>query len=157
VGAALHRRVVGDDDASAPVDLGEAGRDARRWSGAVVEVRGGERAQLHERRAGIGQPGDAIAREQLAPLDVAPAGLLASAGPGARQAGIELVDQCEVLVAVAHVLCSSSPVGSAPSAVTATSACPSSTRSPGASVNPATVPARGAVIESSIFIDSSTS
>ena len=64
---------------SRPRDAADAGDDARAGRVAVVEVVRGERAQLEERRAGVEQAVDALARQQLAALGVAGARLLAAA------------------------------------------------------------------------------
>ena len=66
VGAALDRGVVGDDHAAAAVHRPDAGDDAGRRRVAVVELLGGERRELEERRAGIAEQLDALAHEQLA-------------------------------------------------------------------------------------------
>ena len=79
VGAALHRRVVGDDHHLPPRDAADAGDHPRAGHLAVVEVAGGELADLEERRAGIEQPLDAIAGQQLAARDMALAMLLGAA------------------------------------------------------------------------------
>ena len=68
VGAALDRRVVGDDHAFGAADLADAGDHARARRIAVVHAVGGERAQLEERRARVEQPVDALADGQLAAL-----------------------------------------------------------------------------------------
>ncbi len=66
VRAALHGRVVRDDDALAALDHADPGHDPRRRRGTVVDVPGGERVQLEKRGAGVEQPVDALARGQLA-------------------------------------------------------------------------------------------
>ena len=66
VRAALDRRVVGDDDALLALDDADAGDDPGRRSGAVVQLPGGERVQLEQRRAGVDQPVDPLAGRQLA-------------------------------------------------------------------------------------------
>ena len=53
VGAALHGRVVRDDDALLALDDADAGHDPRRGRGAVVQIPGGERVQLEEGGAGV--------------------------------------------------------------------------------------------------------
>ena len=74
VGAALDRRVVGDDQHLAPRDAADAGDDAGRRRVVVVHVPRGERRELEKRRPWIEQPIDALAHRQLAllamPLDV---------------------------------------------------------------------------------------
>ena len=86
VGAALDGRVVGDDHELAPGDDADAGDDPRAGRVAVVELLGGQRRQLEERRAGVAEPLDAVARQQLAARDVALARPLAAAARDARQA-----------------------------------------------------------------------
>ena len=77
IGAALHRRVVADDHHLPARDAADAGDDPGAGHFALVHVAGGELADLEERRAGIEQPLDAVARQQLAARDVALAALLA--------------------------------------------------------------------------------
>ena len=55
VGAALDRRVVGDDRRPAAVDPADAGDDPAPRRVAVVELLGGERAELEERGARVAQ------------------------------------------------------------------------------------------------------
>ena len=66
VRAALHRRVVRDDHAGATLDDPDPRDDARRRRLAVVDVPGGERVQLEERRARVDEPVDPLPRGQLA-------------------------------------------------------------------------------------------
>ncbi len=67
VRAALHGRVVRDDDALAPLDDADARDDAGRRRVAVVELPRGERVQLEKRRSRVEQTVDALACRQLAP------------------------------------------------------------------------------------------
>ena len=69
IGAALHRGVVGDDDALAPGDTADAGDDAGGGHLVAVQAVGGELRQFEERRAGIDQRRDPVARQQLAARD----------------------------------------------------------------------------------------
>ena len=71
VGAALDRRVVGDDDARRPLDRPDPGDDPGARGVAVVQPGRGERAQLEERRAGVEQPVDPLPDGQLAALAMA--------------------------------------------------------------------------------------
>ena len=71
VGAALDGGVVGDDDAFAAADAADAGDHAGGGHVAVVHPVRRERRQLEERRAGVEQEVDALARQQLAARDVA--------------------------------------------------------------------------------------
>ena len=70
VRAALHRRVVGDDHAFAARDAADAGDDARRGHVAAIHAISRERRQLEDRRAGIDEGIDAVARQQLAAGEV---------------------------------------------------------------------------------------
>ena len=60
---------------------------------AVVDLPGGERVQLEERRARVDEPVDPLAREQLAARAVALDRLLAAAGRDLRGACAQLVDE----------------------------------------------------------------
>ena len=66
VGAALDRRVVGDDHALAPGHPADAGDDSRAGALVVVHAVGGQRGHLEQRAAGIEQAVDPVARQQLA-------------------------------------------------------------------------------------------
>ena len=95
VGAALHRRVVGDDHHLASRDAADAGDEAGGRRVVVVHVVRGERRQLEKRRAGIEQPVDALAHRQLAllamPLDVLGAAAVARAAQPFAQLGDQLL------------------------------------------------------------------
>src|SRR4029079_12891195 len=85
VGAALDGRVVGHDHALAAVDPADAGDDRGAGDGVDV-VRPGavhperrERAELEERAAGIEEPVDPVADQELAATGVPGAGGLAAA------------------------------------------------------------------------------
>ena len=93
VGAALDGGIVGDDDAFAAADAADPGDQARGMDVAAIETMRGERRQLEERRAGIEQQIDAVAREQLAACDVARPRLLAAALHGSVERGTEIRDQ----------------------------------------------------------------
>ena len=58
VGAALHRRVVGDDHALGAGDPADAGDDAGARHLAAVHAVRGELRELKERRADVEQPAD---------------------------------------------------------------------------------------------------
>jgi hypothetical protein len=79
IGAALHGGVVGDDHHLAARDPADAGDHAGAGRLAVIEVAGGQLADLQERRAGIQQALDALARQQLAARRVARPGALGTA------------------------------------------------------------------------------
>ena len=61
VGAALDRRVVGDDDAGRALHAADAGDDPGARGVVVVQAVGGQRAQLEERRARVEESVDALA------------------------------------------------------------------------------------------------
>ena len=71
VGAALDRRVVRDDHALPTLDDADPGDDPGARGLSLVHVPGGQRVQLEERRAGVEQPVDPLAGEQLAARAVA--------------------------------------------------------------------------------------
>ena len=77
--AALDRGVVAHDHAFAAGDAADAGDDAGRGDVAAIHVVRRELRQLEERRADIEQHADAVARQQLAALDVLVARGLAAA------------------------------------------------------------------------------
>ena len=64
--AAFDRRIVRDDHALAAFDDADAGDDAGTRRLPVIDVPGGERIQLEERRPRVDEPVDPLAREQLA-------------------------------------------------------------------------------------------
>ncbi len=98
VGAALHGRVVGDDDALAALDAPDAGDDAGARDGVGV-VRLGvhpvrrQRAQLEEGAAGVEQRVDPVAGEHLAALGVLGPRGLGAALADPRGAVTQLVDE----------------------------------------------------------------
>src|SRR5258705_2580520 len=71
VGAALHGRVVGDDQHLAARDAADAGHDARAGSLAVVHLPRGKRGQLEKRRTLVEQPIDPLAYRELPLLAMA--------------------------------------------------------------------------------------
>ena len=84
VGAALDRRVVGDDDAGRALDPADAGDDPGARRLVVVQAVRGERAQLEERRARVEEAVDPLADRQLAALAVAGDRAVVAAGAAAR-------------------------------------------------------------------------
>src|SRR5204863_5992241 len=66
VGAALDRRIIGDNHALATSDATDAGDDARRVHVAAIKAEGGEWREFEEGRAWIDQQVDAIASQHLA-------------------------------------------------------------------------------------------
>ena len=92
VGAALHRRVVGDDDALLPLDDADAGDDPGRGRARRTVPRG-ERVQLEQRGARVDQPVDPLAGGQLAARTVPLDRLLAAAAGDERRPLAQLRDQ----------------------------------------------------------------
>ena len=82
VGAALHRRVVADHHDQAAMDAADAGDDAGAVDRLAVHVVRGKRRQLEEGRARVDEPGDSLARQQLAPGEMALARPLRAAERG---------------------------------------------------------------------------
>ena len=93
VGAALHGGVVGHDHDLAAAHAADAGDEAGRGRGAVVEAVGGEGADLEEGRPGIEQALDALADQELALLAVAAHRLVAAALAHRREPGPQVRDQ----------------------------------------------------------------
>ena len=104
VGAALHRRVVGDDHARPPVHHAHARHQARRGDRIVVDLVRGEQADLQERRGLVAQRGDAVAHEHLALARVARVGLLAPALAQHLLAALEVLAERQVVRVVRPVL-----------------------------------------------------
>ena len=93
VRAALDRRVVGHDHALLTLDHADAGDDPGARGLSLVHVPGGQRVQLEERRAGIDQPVDPLAGEQLAARAVALDRALAAASGDLGGTRLQLVDE----------------------------------------------------------------
>jgi hypothetical protein len=85
-GAALHRRVVGDQHAGAALHDADAGDDAGARHLVAIEPPGGERREFEERRLRIEQEIDALAHHDLSALLVAGAHRVAAAGRDQRMA-----------------------------------------------------------------------
>ena len=68
--AALHGRIIGNDHAFPTGHAADAGDDAGGWHIPAIQAMGRELRELQERRAGIYQPSDTLARQQLAARDV---------------------------------------------------------------------------------------
>ena len=79
IGAALDRRVIGDDDAFAPHDAADPGDDAGRRHRAVIHAMGGKCRKFEKRRPRIEQHPDALARQQFAAPEMALARRLVAA------------------------------------------------------------------------------
>ena len=85
VGAAFHRRVVGDNHHVAAGDTRNAGHDAGSRRVVFVDAEPGECRQLEERRAGIDEPIDPLAHRQLSLLAMTLDVLGAAAFSGDRE------------------------------------------------------------------------
>jgi hypothetical protein len=96
VGAAFDGGVVGDDDDLAPMHADDPGDDPGRGGAAAVELLGGQRRELEEWAAGVGEAVDPLARQQLAAANVAFTGLLSPTRGGAAEAGVEVGEQLAV-------------------------------------------------------------
>ena len=70
IGAALDRRVIGDDDAFAAHDPPDAGDDPGRRHLAVIHAEGGELRQFEKRRPRVEQCAHPLARQQFAAREV---------------------------------------------------------------------------------------
>jgi hypothetical protein len=93
VGAALDGGVVGHDDAFAAGDSADAGDDPGSRAGIVVHAVRGQRGEFEERSARIEEVLDALARQQLAPVDMTLPGLLGPASGGGPNALPEFGDE----------------------------------------------------------------
>ncbi len=103
-GAALDRAVVGEHQDARAGDVaddddGGAAGDARVPI-VVVEAEPGQRRELEERRSGVEQPSDALARHQLSAPREALAGVLGLPANRVLE-GPHLAEQAQVLLAVA--------------------------------------------------------
>ena len=101
VGAALDRRVVGDDHALAALDPADPGHDARtraRAPSCVVHPGRGQRAQLEERAARVEQPVHPVAHQQLAARGVLLARRLRAALAHDGQPLAQVLDQLPHLI-----------------------------------------------------------
>ncbi len=90
VGAALDRGIVGDDQALAPADAPNAGDQTRAGRVVVVHTVRRQGAELQERRAGIEEPVNAVAHEELALVALALLVALPPALPGRGEAGAQV-------------------------------------------------------------------
>ena len=85
VGAALDRRVVGDDDAGRALDPADARDDPGAGCVVVVQAGRGEGRQLEEGRARVEQPLDPLADGELAALAMALDRTVVAAGAAVRE------------------------------------------------------------------------
>ncbi len=129
VGAALDGGVVGDHDHVPAGHRRDPGDDPGAGGIAAVELRGRQRRQLEERRAGVREPLDAVAHEQLAAALVPLARTLASPLPDRLQAILELGDQRQMALAVSATL-GAGPAGRPGARIDAHSSSSSSSPSP---------------------------
>ena len=93
VGAALDRRVVGDDQHLAAGHPADAGDQAGAGRVAVVEPGGRERRDLEERRARVEQSVEPLADRQLALLAMAGVRRGTAAGPRRIESGAQVGDE----------------------------------------------------------------
>ena len=101
VRAALHRRIVGDDEHLAARHAADAGDDARRGRVVVVHVERGERGELEKRRSAVEQAVDALADRQLALIAVALHVFRAAALPGHARPVAQFGDELLHAIAIA--------------------------------------------------------
>jgi hypothetical protein len=92
VGAALHRRVVGDDHAFLPWTRPMPAIMPAAGASLVVHAVGGELADLEEGRARVEQAVDALARQELAARRMALARLGVAAERDLGRTGAQVVD-----------------------------------------------------------------
>ena len=104
VRATFHRRVVGDDHAFAARHPADAGDHAGARAFVVVHATRGQRRDLQERTAGVEEPVDPVARQQLAATDVALAGAPGSAQGSDGQPVLQIGHQRQVLLAMRYPL-----------------------------------------------------
>jgi hypothetical protein len=100
VGAALDRRVVGDDHAFTAGHPADAGDDAGGGRLVVVHAGGREAGQFEEGRAGVHERLHAVPGQQFAPVDVSLPGPLAATKSGGGGAGTQVVDERGVFLDV---------------------------------------------------------
>ena len=100
VGAALDRRVVGDDHALAPRDPADPGDDPGPRGLVVVHAVRGQRRQLQKRTPRIEQAVDPVARQQFAAADVTFARAFLATQRGRGQLAAQLRDKRAVRFAV---------------------------------------------------------
>ena len=100
VGAALHRRIVGDDHALASGDEPDPGHDAGRWNLAAVETVRGQGRELEERALGVDQALDPLAGEELAPLPMEGHCRFRATALDGGEVGAELIGQGAMMAGV---------------------------------------------------------
>ena len=100
VGTTFDRRVVGHDHAFAAGDPADSGDDAGAGALVVVHPVGGQRREFEQRAAGIEQPVDAVAWQQLAAIDVTGARAFRTTQRRRRELAAQLLDKRGVRVAV---------------------------------------------------------
>ena len=90
VGPALDGRVVGDDDAFAPLDPAHAGDDSRPGRVVVIHAQRGELREFEKRRSGVQEQTRARARRELAAGGVAFARVRAATLGGRGDTGAQV-------------------------------------------------------------------
>ncbi len=98
VGAALDRRVIGDDHAFAPRDPADPGDDSGSRRFVAVHAARGQRSQLQKRAARIEQAIHPFAGQQLAAADVALSRTLIAAQGRRGKLGVQLPDEPAVFI-----------------------------------------------------------
>ena len=93
VRAALHRRVIADDEALALMHASDAGDDARGGRFVVIHAVRGKWGQLEKRRIRIEQRGDALAHRHLSLFTMSCDVLLAPTLPHVLDAPLQLLNQ----------------------------------------------------------------
>ncbi len=100
VGAALDRRIVGDNRHFLAFDRADAGHDPRRGRLVVIHAVRGQRRKLEERRVGIHQPLDSLSRQQLSSRSVPLHGLGTATLADAAEALPQVLDEPQVVLAI---------------------------------------------------------
>ena len=103
VGAALDRGVVGHDHAFPARHPPDTGDQAGAGAFVVVHAVGGQRGEFQEGTTGIEQAVDPVARQQLAPADVALPGALRPAERRGRQLVAQLRHQGQMLLTMGRL------------------------------------------------------
>ena len=93
IGSAFDRGIIGHDHALAGRYPPDPGNEPRARQFLAIHTLSGQCRQLQERRPRIQQCGDALARQQLAALDVLIARGRAAAGGIAAQRAAQILDQ----------------------------------------------------------------
>ncbi len=100
VGTTFDRRIVGDDHAFAAGDPADSGDDPGSGTLVVVHPVGGQRRDFEQWAAGVEQPVDAVARQQLAAIDMTGPRSFRTTQRSRRKLAAQLLDKRGVRVAV---------------------------------------------------------